>query len=691
MLVNNVKNILCILTLLIVCSFLAHSKLVAQNSRLDSLKKSLLQASLDTVRIDALLELSFGSYQTDVVKCREYAEQALGISQILNDTIRLINSYNCLGIASDLEGHSAQAISFWEKCLRLSEETNFLTGKMKSLNNLGIAHKEKGNTEKSLQFFIEALEIDDVTGNIKQSINTLSNIGYLYLSINDMDRAFAYLQDAIDKGEKLGDPSVLSHPFQRMGEYYVKKNDYEAALPFLERSLVICKQFAHTLRSTTVLRLKGECYSNLGLEERALEVFFEADQMLKKIGEKYTEQYTLYHTWAMAYSKQGDYKNAFAMANMGYDLAKDNNLESSTYSSLQLLGTLNEKIGNFKEALFFHKAASDFQDSLQLRTKEQLLIEVETKYQSDKKEIENQLLRNQKEKTEAELRNANIIMAAIVSVLSLLGIVLFLLFRAFRSKQEYNEELQKRVTERTKDLRNSNYQLKKSNAELEKFAFIASHDLKTPLRNIISFTGLLEQHLGEGQDQKVKEYFSFLKEGGKRMNSLIEDVLKFSKSIIDGEVVNEKIDLNLLCKELKSTLYNTIANQNATIEIVKPLPVVLSNYSSFFIVFQNLIENGIKYNQSTNPTVSIYPVTKTDSFSIFFEDNGIGIPKEYYNQIWVMFARLHTHAEYEGTGLGLATCKKIIEDLHGTIEVSSEVGKGSIFELNFPNSYLIDD
>lgn len=260
---------------------------------------------------------------------------------------------------------------------------------------------------------------------------------------------------------------------------------------------------------------------------------------------------------------------------------------------------------------------------------------------------------------------------------------------SYQVKNQYNEALKAQVVERTKELEDSNKQLQQSNVELERFAFIASHDLKTPLGNIINFTNLLERHLGNHDDKKIQECIKFLKEGGKRMNKLIEDVLEYSKlSGTKKETIKEEINLNSLCEELKTTIHSHLEERQAQIEIPQSLPLIVGNYSSFFLLFKNLIENAIKYNESPIPTVKIRFLKNEDTFSLFFEDNGIGIPEEFFEKIWEMFGRLHTHSKYKGTGLGLATCKKIMDALNGTIEVSSIVGKGTFFELKFPKSCL---
>ncbi len=661
----------------------------AQHSKLDSLKHSLIDQPEDTNKVDVLLKLSFEHHQIDVSLCREYGAEALVISQKLLDTARIAQSYNCLGIASDIEGNSAKAISYWEKCLALSEKINFLTGKMKGLNNLGIALQEKGDIEKSLQYFLAALKIDEERGNIEQTINTLSNIGNLYRSINEMELAHQYLQQAIETGERVGIRSKLSHPNQRMGEYYVQTKEYETALPYLNKAYDISKEYALELRVATTLRLIGECKFYLGQRKNGIASFLEAEDLLIKIGEKYTELHHLYQTWAIIYSDIGDYKKAFEKANKGYTLATVNSLEASKLASLQLLGQLEEKVGNYQQALTYYKAASNQQDNLQLRTKEELVLELETKYQSDKKEIENELLRTQQEKIKVNLKAKNVFMNIIILVLGLVGIIALLLWRAYHIKNRYNEKLQIQVAKRTKELERSNTQLKQSNKELERFAFIASHDLKTPLSNIINFTDLLEKQLNHPANSEIQQSLSFIKKGGIRMKHLIEDVLEYSKLSAPKKYnINKAINLNTVSDDLTNTIASYLKERNAKIVIAKPLPVLIGNSSSFYLLFKNLIENAVKYNESPIPTVTISYTMNENTFSIFFKDNGIGIQEEYFEKIWEMFSRLHVHSAYEGTGLGLATCKKIMNTMDGTIHVSSILGEGATFELRFPKSVL---
>ncbi len=226
-------------------------------------------------------------------------------------------------------------------------------------------------------------------------------------------------------------------------------------------------------------------------------------------------------------------------------------------------------------------------------------------------------------------------------------------------------------------LENNNHRLKVANEELERFAYIASHDLKTPLRTIISFTGLLERDFKRNKLDSFPDYFTYVKEGARQMNNLISDTLEYSK--VNHEIILEKkkIDLNIVVDNIKLNLVQNCENQ-VTIE-KDNLPIVLGEEGQMVLLFQNLIENGLKYNQNDHKMVQITSTSTPEKILITVKDNGIGINKDYHEQIFNMFKRLHTSNVYEGTGLGLAICKRIIDRVNGKIWLESEEGKGTTF------------
>lgn len=239
-------------------------------------------------------------------------------------------------------------------------------------------------------------------------------------------------------------------------------------------------------------------------------------------------------------------------------------------------------------------------------------------------------------------------------------------------------------------LETSNKELKETTEQLERFTYIASHDLKSPLRTIISFIGLIEREIERENYSTLPEKLSFVKTSANQMNFLVEDILKLTKLKDFEESPMESIDLNIIMKKVLHNLQGDIEEKNAIINF-KVLPHFFAKEVEILLLFQNFIQNGIKYNDSKQPIINIKSHIKNNTLSISFNDNGIGIEKAYFDQIFQFFKRLHSSKDYQGTGLGLGLCKKIIDQYKGEIKIDSEVGTGTTFTLTFPIVSLSQD
>jgi PAS domain S-box-containing protein len=222
-----------------------------------------------------------------------------------------------------------------------------------------------------------------------------------------------------------------------------------------------------------------------------------------------------------------------------------------------------------------------------------------------------------------------------------------------------------------------------TNLQLESFAYIASHDLKEPLRMIYSFTQLLNRRLKPHFDKDSMEYMDFILTGVSRMQSLLDDLLKFS-TIGRKETDKKLTDLN-------DTIYNVIQNVQYTIQeksaeiYIEPLPSLKVFPIQMIQLFQNLISNALKFiPNDKKPIIKIKVKDENDFYEFQIQDNGIGIQKEYLEKIFLVFKRLHSKEQYEGTGIGLATCKKIIDNVNGKIWVESDYGNGTTFFFTIP-------
>lgn len=232
-------------------------------------------------------------------------------------------------------------------------------------------------------------------------------------------------------------------------------------------------------------------------------------------------------------------------------------------------------------------------------------------------------------------------------------------------------------------LKTNNQELKNTTEELERFTYIASHDLKSPLSTITNFIGLIERDITKENYGDIQEKLSFVKSGAKQMNFLVSDILEMSKLNNTIEKKRSLIDLNLVLEKVKQNLKSEIKDRKAVI-YSKKLPQFVCNEVEFILLFQNFIQNGIKYNESQVPTISISATEHAGNLHLQFIDNGIGIEEEFHEKIFQFFKRLHNSSKYEGTGLGLGLCKKIINGYNGQIKIDSKIGKGTTFTIRFP-------
>jgi len=233
------------------------------------------------------------------------------------------------------------------------------------------------------------------------------------------------------------------------------------------------------------------------------------------------------------------------------------------------------------------------------------------------------------------------------------------------------------------DLLSTLENLKEVNSELERFAYVASHDLQEPLRMITSFIQLLEKRYKDKLDEEANEFITFIVDGAKRMQLMISDLLFYSR-IGRKEKEFSQLDVNIILENVISNLRIKIEETNAKITH-DPLPILIGNEAEFVQLLQNLIYNAIKFHRKEEtPVVHISAKFQKNQWIFSVRDNGIGIDSQFFDRIFIIFQRLHKKEEYDGTGIGLAICKKIIERHDGKIWVESEVGKGSTFYFSIP-------
>ena len=379
----------------------------------------------------------------------------------------------------------------------------------------------------------------------------------------------------------------------------------------------------------------------------------------------------------------GDYRHAVGPLRRAYDMFRGLDNVYLATSTLADLADAYEGLGRHREALAAFRRSTHLADSLERSRQAERVNTLVAAHQAETHTREVALLQEQAARLAAENASHRAERAGIILALVFVTALGLYTWSRLRLRNRRHGQLERKVAERTAELREHARQLERSNTDLERFAYIASHDLKTPLRNVTSFLNLIERRLAPEAKVQVADYLKIAIENARQMHYLVTDVLEFSKIDADLATQSTRFDLGLRVRELVATMQPQLRERSAAVVITGQAELLAPEHYIVQLV-RNLVENGLKYNESAAPLITVELVADEREVSVRVGDNGIGIAPEYHARIFELFKRLHTTDAYAGTGLGLAVCKKVVERLGGDIAVESAPGEGSAFTVTLP-------
>jgi signal transduction histidine kinase len=639
---------------------------------LDSLADAADRMENTIEKVNIFLDLSEKAVSSHQLKAVKFASKATFIAKRINynkgiadGKYQLMLAYYYMNNTEDALRQSRLAI---EKYTALGDEI----GLGKTYHIMGKIYSFAGQPREALEFTNKGLKIFKNTKEEKWIADSYSALGMFKFQINVFKDGIPFIKKAIPhyQTDSIANAKSLIRAYILLGIAYNGLQQYQECVIYNEKALRLAKA-TDDLYNITVSK------TNLGWTYYLIKEYKKAAKYCEealKNAEIQNDKYSIAHNYkclGAVYTQLEDFTKAEENLNIALGSNQNLKAEAEEAEIYKLFSIFYQQQGDFKKALSYHQQYHQLSDTINKNLKEIQLQHITKQFETTQEETSFDF----QSTSSVQRRNFNIVFIAAL----ILGLVIIGLgYRYYHQRKLYTQQLQQEADNNAKALN-------RLNQEMQKFNYIASNDLKQPMRNVMSFAGLLHKKLKiKNEDQALVDYSGFVLNGAKQMYDVILGVLEFSG--IDHTTTTLK-NLNTLevIQTAQASLGDFVERQNANIIISPNIPKeIISNETHLRLIFKHLIKNGIMYNQSETPQVEIDYVENALSHSFMVKDNGIGIEEQYHKEIFEMFKSKHTQNTHHGSGMGLSLTKKLVESLDGTIQVQSKIDEGSTFIVELP-------
>lgn len=571
---------------------------------------------------------------------------------------------------------------YYQKALELAIKINDLEIVECVYAGLGTLNGSIGEFDKAIEFHLLAKEIAEKRNHTEGVINTNVNIAVVYNQAKNYRLAYTFLKYSYDISLSTKDSVRLDYVLNAYGQVLNAEKKYNEAINCHLKALAFCEKSDDKWMISRTLGFMADVYTQTKQYSKAEKTFNRCFEYSSYFD--FYEHPNLYLSLGYFYLKTQRLNEARDAFHKSLNMSLKRGFQDLVQKSNLGLADVYEQLGKYNIALEYTKIAETCKDSIFNENKSKKIAEIQYKYKKEKSEIENKI---SLEKSEKEIEALHL--SQNQTFLYLFFVILFLIFTfifIFYYIQQKNKN-NKLLFLKNIEIELKNDRLEKSNETLKQFAYASAHDLKEPLRSISSFVSIINSRYAKLLPPEASDYMNFVIIGVKRMESLISALLEYSTVAIDEEEVKHPTSLSKVLNDLKDKSYNIIAEKNAVIELNGYLPILKINRLHLNKLFQNLILNAIKFNDK-KPIIQITGRLEKELYIVEVKDNGIGMKMEYNDKIFRLFQRLSRSAEYEGTGIGLAICKQIVDRYEGTIRFESVENEGTTFILSFPVSLI---
>ncbi len=626
-------------------------------SLIEEFEGQLASATDQKQKIDLMNTLAWELRQVDLARAMTISKQAgelatQGIFAKHPYQKGLAESQHYLGRLHSQAGDYESALSLLFQSLSLFEALDDQRGQALNLNGIGATCLFMGNYPEALQFFLEALNIFESIDDELWVAGLLNNIGYLYLELEDPEKALQFLDRSLQLAQNIGEEKLQGDVLDSSCKAYLRLGDSQKALDCGLRSVDLFRKVGARQGEAEALDNVGNVYYASGDEDQALAYFQQALEISLEMGIRFEAVEALQNLGRL-HHRRGQTELALSYLDQALSIAQDIDAKQKLYECHLLLTEVYKQAGDFKSALAHHEQYHAIKTTIFNETTDRMLNNLEIAQQLDtiRKEAKIQQLRTVTLQQEVSERN-----------------------QAEEALKKVNLQLQEEISAREQLI-----------ADLNAFAHMVAHDLKSPVTAITGYAFMLGNKLKETNDIEVLRYVEIIEQTGYRMNRIIDELLLLA-SVRQQQVVPRPLDMASIVQEVEERLSYMAEEFRA--EITKPTswPIATGYAPWVEEVWANYISNAIKYG-GIPPRIELGVEPLDDgSIRFFVRDNGEGIPPEIQTNLFTPFTRLD-QVRATGHGLGLSIVKRIVDKLGGQVGVESEgiPGLGCVFSFTLPS------
>lgn len=648
--------------------------------QVDSLHVLYAQTSDTKGRVDILNEIGYAFRRLSPDSVMHYADRALALARPIHYAAGLAYAYKVKGIGHYKYGSPTDTtIYYYEKAIAYAQEANDFYTQAACYNNIALINIHELAYQEAVKNLLKGVAIfdDHIASESRLKALMIANLGTAYHRQEDHKRGIAYYEEALAMAERINNISVPSIYLDELARAKMAEGRLAEAVEDINRLLPLHDELGDIESKMETLMTLGEIEMERGNFAEARSHIQDALAIAKEREFARKEAQGYLHL-AASYQREGRWREAVYHANLSRNAAEKITAFSIETQAVQMLSDAYATGKDYQMAHLYAVAYHEMIVEDLNSDRRELADELEAKYQNQKRLDEIDRLNAEKEAQQQRFQSL-----AFLTVL-FMGTLVFLIYQMVQKNKTTAELNEKNEALRRAEqkLSEKNLELERyieSNLQLENFAHLASHDLREPMRNIVSFSQLLGRSAKDKLSPTEIDYLTFIQKGVRRIESLVKDLLAYS--IINHTPLEiEAVDLELELHHVLQDIQPLVKESSADIQLDNMPRNIIADRSRLFQLFQNLLTNAIAYRQENVPPKILVQCTEEDTHYRFkVQDNGVGIDPRFQDQIFVLFKTLENKSVTGSSGIGLATCRKVVEDHQGKIWVESQVGEGSTF------------